>query len=371
MNKKGKKLCPLPFYLRVPLHLPYSDDKSILLVCTRFFCESFIFSNKTMSLIIKNLYKKYDDNWIIKDVSLEVERGEILGIFGVVGVGKTTLIRSIAGVEKQNDGAIFFDSDDLTGCNCEQRGFNFPKLTNDAFWKSLFETQKISQLADGEGQVLALEHALQNASDVLLLDNQFCFMDRLTREKNCEKLRRAVKEKNLAVIFSTNDYNEVFSICDRVAVLHDGEIKQTGTPREVFENPNSAAVARVTGRNNLIKARRITSNESALPEFQTIAGEHRLFTGKVEKDAPGAINQTVTLAIRPEHISISFGASFPEDNLLKAEITGISFLGATTLIKLNANDLELEAMVLRLVGLKVGEECMVGLPPDRILVLKD
>ena len=324
-----------------------------------------------MSLIINNLSKKYDENWIIKDVSLKVEEGEILGLFGVVAEGKTTIIRILAGVEPLNDGTIFYNSQDLTNLSCDERGFNFPKLTNDAFWESMFKTQKSSQLADGEGQVLALEHALQNASDVLLLDNQFCFMDRITRERNCEKLRAVVKEKNLAVVFATNDYNEVFSICDRVSVLHNGEIKQTGTPREVFENPNSVAVARVTGRNNLIEARRLTSNNTDHPEFQTLIGEHRLFTDRVDKDTLGAINQNITLAIRPEHISISFGASFPEDNLLKAEITGVSFLGATTLVKLNANGLELEALVLRLVGLSVGEECMVGLPPDRILVLKD
>ncbi len=324
-----------------------------------------------MSLIINNLSKKYDDNWVIKDVSLQVEKGEILGLFGVVAEGKTTVIRVLAGVEPLNDGTIFYNTEDLTNRDCDERGFNFPKLTNDEFWKSMFNTQKTSQLADGEGQVLALEHALQNASEVLLLDNQFCFMDRITRERNCEKLRQTVKEKNLAVIFATNDYNEVFSICDRVSVLHNGVIVQTGTPREVFENPNSVAVARVTGRNNLIEARRTTSSKTGTPEFQTLTGEHRLFTDRVKKDAPGAINQNVTLAIRPEHVSISFGASFPEDNLLRAEITGTSFLGATTLIKLNAGGLTLEALVLRLVGLNVGEECMVGLPPDRILVLKD
>ena len=324
-----------------------------------------------MSLIINNLSKKYDNNWVIKDVSLQVEKGEILGLFGVVAEGKTTVIRVLAGVESLNDGTIFYNSEDLTSRDCDERGFNFPKLTNDEFWKSMFNTQKSSQLADGEGQVLALEHALQNASEVLLLDNQFCFMDRLTRERNCEKLRQTVKEKNLAVIFATNDYNEVFSICDRVSVLHNGVIVQTGTPREVFENPNCVAVARVTGRNNLIEAKRIASSKGGAPEFQTLEGEHRLFTDRVETDAPGALNQTVTLAIRPEHVSISFGASFPEDNLLRAEITGVSFLGATTLIKLNANGLTLEALVLRLVGLNVGEECMVGLPPDRILVLKD
>ena len=324
-----------------------------------------------MSLIIKNLSKRFDNNWILKDVSLEVKKGEILGLFGVVGVGKTTAIRVIAGAEDNDSGNIIFDSRDLSKLNCEERGFHFPKLTNDAFWKSIFKNQKSSQLADGEGQVLALEDALENAEAVLLLDNQFCFMDKRLREENCEKLRKTTVEKNLAVIFATNDYDEVFSICDRVAVLHDGEILQTGTPREVYEKPNSVVVARVTGNDNLIEVRRLTSDKSDVVEFQTIIGEHRLLTDKIGETLLGTVNQNATLAIRPEHISISFGASFPEDNLLKAKIAGVTFKGATTSIILDADGLKLEALVLRLVGLNVGDECMVGLPPDRILVLKN
>lgn len=324
-----------------------------------------------MSLVIKNLSKSYDKTLIIKDVSLEVERGEILGIYGAVGEGKSTLMRAIAGLDLQSGGTISFNSLDLSDKSCDERGFHFPNLTNESFWKSIFKTDKSSQLADGEGQVLALEDALNRAKEVLLLDNQFCFMDRQTRELNCEKLRQKVKEKNLAVIFATNSFTEIFDICDRVAILHKGEIVQTGTPREVYEKPNSAIVARVTGRNNLIEARRLTSNKVEIPEFITINGEHRLFTDKIDKNLLGTINQNLTLAIRPEHISISFGASFPEDNLLKAQITNIIFKGETTLIKLDANGLSLDALVLRLVGLNVGEECMVGLPPDRILVLKD
>jgi ABC-type Fe3+/spermidine/putrescine transport system ATPase subunit len=322
-----------------------------------------------MSLIINNLSKRYNENWIIKDVSLQVFKGEILGIFGAVGEGKSSLIRVIAGIEDSNSGSIVFDSIDLSGKNCQERDFYFPTITNDAFWKSAFQTQKSSEIADGEGQVLALEDALHRANNVLLLDNQFCFMDRQTRERVCEKLRQTVKEKNLAVIFATNSYAEVFSICDRVAVLHQGEICQTGTPREVYENPTSVSVANITGRNNLIAARPVTSIHIEMPEFQTLNGAHRLFTDK--KDLHGTNDQNVTLAIRPEHVSISFGASFPEDNLLKAKITNIIFQGANTLIKLDANGLELEALVLRLVGLNVGDECMVGLPPDRILVLKN
>ncbi len=324
-----------------------------------------------MSLIIKNLTKKYDKNWILKDVSLEVKKGEILGLFGIVGVGKTTAIRVIAGAEDQDSGNIIFDSQDLSKLNCKERKFHFPQLTNDAFWKSIFKNQKSSELADGEGQVLALDDALQKAEAVLLIDNQFCFMDKQLREENCEKLRKTTKEKNLAVIFATNDYDEIFSICDRVAILYNGEIVQSGTPREVYEKPNSVTVARTTGNNNLIEVRRLSSNKADMLEFQTIIGEHRLLTDKVEKNLLGAIHQNMTLAIRPEHISISFGASFPEDNLLKAKISGITFKGATTSIYLDADGLKLEALVLRLVGLNVGDECMVGLPRDRILILKD
>lgn len=324
-----------------------------------------------MSLIIKNLSKRFDNNWVLRDVSLEVKKGEILGLFGIVGVGKSTTMRVIAGSEEHDHGNIIFDSEDLTKLNCQERGFHFPQLTNDAFWKSIFKNQKSSELADGEGQVLALEDALQKSDTVLLLDNQFCFMDKRLREENCEKLRQTTREKNLAVLFATNDYDEVFSICDRVAILHNGEIVQIGTPREVYEKPNSVEVARVTGSNNLIEVRRLTSNKAEVLEFQTVVGSHHLVTDKIEKNLLGAIHQNTTLAIRPENISISFGASFPEDNLLRAKISGITFNGATTSIKLDADGLQLEALVLRLVGLTVGEECMVGLPPDRILILKD
>lgn len=323
-----------------------------------------------MALQIKNLSARYDGKLIIKNVSFEVKRGEILGIFGLVGAGKSTLIRSVAGLIDDMDGKIEFEAADLTTVPCENRGFHFPDVSNQAFWKKTFNTKDASQLADGEGQVLALVDALEKAEDVILLDNQFCFMDKKTREVNCEKLRDAVRKKNLSVIFATNNYEEVFSICDRVAVLHNGEILQTGTPSEVYRNPASAVVADVTGKNNLIQARLVSKNSAAEnPEFQTIVGEHRLFTDKLENETLAVKDKIVTLAIRPEHISISFGASFPEDNLLRAEITSVGFQGSTTLIKLSASNLELEALVLRLVGLNVGEECMVGLPPDRIMVL--
>jgi ABC-type Fe3+/spermidine/putrescine transport system ATPase subunit len=319
-----------------------------------------------MTLKIENLSQKTDEKLVFRDVSFEVKKGEIFGIFSFDQNSTTSLINVIAGVDKQVEGKIFFDGEEFSNLSTEKRGFHFPQRSENSFLGSIFKSKETSPKKVGD-----FDKILQTAENVLLLNNPFCCLDRFQRDDQAERLRQIAREKNLVVILTTNNYEEIFSTCDRVAILENGNIIQTGTPREVYEKPNSVAVAIVTGRNNLITARRITSTKIETPEFQTIEGEHRLFTDKVEKQELGAINQNITLAIRPEHISISFGASFPEDNLLKAEITDVKYLGASTLIKLHAKGLSLDALVLRLVGLNVGDECVVGLPPDRILVLKD
>lgn len=324
-----------------------------------------------MTLKIVNLCKKYDDKYVLKNVSLEAVPGEILGIFGITAAGKTTLLRAIAGMEEADGGEIHLHDKDLTFLPSSAREIDLPEISNQSFWNKIFNTKKNSELADGEGQVLALEHALENPDDVILLDNSFCQMDLLLRDENQKFLRERVKEKNLTVLLATNDFEEIFEVCDRVAILSNNEIAQTGTPQEVYQNPATAEVARVFGGNNIIAARRLTSSKTETQEFQTLDGSHRIFAAMTDKKSLAPINQNTFLAIRPEHISISFGASFPEDNLLKAKITEVKFLGHTTLIKLDAEGLALEAMVLRLVGLNIGDECVVGLPPDRILILKD
>lgn len=325
-----------------------------------------------MSLKLDKISRRYNDKWILRDFSLEANKGEIFGLVGANGAGKSVALRLIAGLDKPNSGQFFYHGNDITNDSAKARGFTLAAAeTNQAAWKNLFKASKSTEISGGERQTSDFEKALESAERVLLLDNPFACLDPVQREKSLEKLRKTAKEKNLAVILAINDFEEAFLACDRLAVLHNGEIVQTGTPRELYEHPNSVAVAAMLGRNNLIAARRITFNNQPLPEFQTLTGEHRLQTGKMERTALGTITSNVTLMIRPEHISISFGASFPEDNLLKAEIAGVQYCGATTRVTLDAGGLMLEALVLRLVGLNLGDECLVGLPPDRILVLKD
>lgn len=323
-----------------------------------------------MPLEIDKISKRFNNNWILRDVSFEVKDGEIFGILGKTGAGKSVLLRIIAGNEKSNGGEIFDDSVKISKLAPKARQILFPHSVEKSFLNSIFGAKKTFS-SNGEMQIYEFENSLQNAKNILLLDNPFSQIDQTNRQKCFEKLRQIVKEKNLKVIFATNDDQQIFALCDKVGILHNKEIRQIGSPLRVYEKPNSIASASILGKINLIEARRLTSTNKEIPEFQTIAGEHRLFAQKTEKNRLGAINQNINLAIRPEHISISFGAAFPEDNLLRAEITDVKFQGSTTLIKLDANGLILESLVLRLVGLNVGDECVVGLPPERILVLRD
>src|SRR5215213_484172 len=202
--------------------------------------------SKPMSLKIEKLSKRYEQNWVLRDVSFEAEEGEILGIFGVTGAGKSTLIRLLSGAEKCNGGTVHHNEHDVTLLSCADRGFHFPQLTNDSFWQKLFKTDNKSNLADGEGQVLALNEALENAESVLLLDDSFCYMDEFLRRDNYKKLKESVRQKNLVVIIATNDFDEAMMLCDRAVVLDKGEVLQIGTPAEIYLNPASSRVANVS-----------------------------------------------------------------------------------------------------------------------------
>ncbi len=314
-----------------------------------------------MSFEVVKVSKRIKDKWVLRDVSFTVGDAEVFGLFGPSGSGKSTLLDAVCGRIDMNGGSVKLEDRDV-------RLFRgMPTVEPSSFWSRLFPkpSGNTSPLEDHIAQTLA------NANQVVLLDEPMCGIDPSTRDRTVMLIRKAVEERRLSVCFASNDYTQILDVCDRVAVIIGGEIRQIGIPEEVYESPESRSVAALTGRNNLFPARRLTSTKAEIPEFYTLDGGHRLFAQRTDRGSLGALNQNVTLAIRPEQISLSFGASFPEDNLLKATITGVHFRGPTTLVKLDADGLELEAIVLRLVGLNVGDECMVGLPPDRILVLKD
>lgn len=322
-----------------------------------------------MALKVVNLSKRYKDKWILRDVSFEVKEGEIFGIFGVSGSGKTTLLNVLLGSTPLSGGSIRVREIDVTTLSADARRFQSVALGRGSVWQRLMGKQQ--HMSATERRLARLEAAITASTSLVVLDDPFCGMDEATVFKAATRLRKAARTRGFAVVYASSDFERVLDLCDRMAVLTGGEVRQTGTPQEIYERPETRQVAAITGRNNLFAARRLTSSKADIPEFHTIDGNHRLFAQRIERGALGALNQNVTLAIRPERISISFGASFPEDNLLKATVERIQFLGPTTLVSLDAGGLKLNALVLRVVGLNVGDECMVGLPPDRIQIFKD
>jgi ABC-type Fe3+/spermidine/putrescine transport system ATPase subunit len=172
----------------------------------------------------------------------------------------------------------------------------------------------------------------------------------------------------LTAVYVTHDKEEAFSLCDRIAVMVGGKLMQTGAPRELYEQPADIAVARFLGRNNLIRAMRLSSSNTSEGEFTTLDGGHTLHM-PIARNGLAPLNKPVVLAIRPEHVRLTANdGAVP--NALRGMIREIVFAGATSTVRVDANGLLLEALVVQPDGLQVGEECAVILDPDKLRLLR-
>jgi iron(III) transport system ATP-binding protein len=354
-------------------------------------------------LSLKNLSKRFDKTQAVAEVSLGVERGEFFGLLGPSGCGKTTTLRMIAGLETPDSGAIEFDGNDVTNLPAERRGFGmvfqnyalFPHLNvfeNVAFGlrarhrpkaeirervKSAlelvqlpgYEKRRVDELSGGQQQRVAIARAIAIEPALLLFDEPLSNLDVTLREETRSELRELVGRLGLTAVYVTHDQEEAFALCDRISVMVGGRILQTGKPRELYEQPDQLSVARFLGRNNLIRVMRLSSSKSELAEFKTLEGGHTIRVPGYDKNLV-PLNQPCILAIRPEHVVIKNSAEKLE-NALPAMVREIDFAGATSSIKLDANGLSLEALVLEADGLSVGDQRTVVLPPDRIALLKE
>lgn len=323
-----------------------------------------------MPLNLDSLSRRYGNTWALRDISFEVDDGSVIGLFGASGSGKSTLLKVIAGVAKPTSGRIELDGREITDLKRKERRISLysgraGRSVADLF-RGVFEHG-----AHGAIDTSRFETAAASIDRVWLLDEPFVQMDAAQRSSCFEMIRRSAKARGRIVVFASSSFDQIVELTDEVAVIDQGEVIQSGTPQEIYEEPLSVKIARATGDMNLIKARRLTSSDADLPEFYTIDGAHRLFAQQTQKSRLGAINQDATLAIRPEQVSMSLGSSFPEDNLLRAVVVAIKFRGPTSIIEFDAGGLRLMTRVFRVVGLEIGDECMLGLPPHRVSILCD
>jgi ABC-type Fe3+/spermidine/putrescine transport system ATPase subunit len=204
---------------------------------------------------------------------------------------------------------------------------------------------------------------------LLLFDEPLSNLDVSLREETRSELRELVTRLGLTAVYVTHDQEEAYALCDRISVMVAGRLMQTGEPRELYDHPSDIAVARFLGRNNLIKAMRLSSSNTDDGEFKTLEGGHKLHL-PVTHAILSPMDQPVFLAIRPEHVQIHTNGD-SGTNSLRGNIREIVFAGATSTVRVDAAGLVLEALVLQPDGLTVNQECTVVLPHDRLTLLQN
>ena len=237
-------------------------------------------------LELSHLVKEFGSTRAVQDLSLQVERGEILSILGPSGCGKTTTLRMIAGLEIPTSGSIVANGRDITRLPARQRNIGmvfqnyalFPHLDvyeNVAFGlktrklgksamdlrvsKALtsvrmesYERRQVHQLSGGQQQRIALARALAIEPELLLLDEPLSNLDPSLREDLRDQIRAIIRELEVTTVFVTHDQQEAFALGDRIAVMETGLCRQLGKPQEVYNRPATEFVAGFLGRANLI-----------------------------------------------------------------------------------------------------------------------
>ncbi len=322
-----------------------------------------------VSISIQNLSKNFGNQPVLQGISLEIRQGELFFLLGPSGCGKTTLLRHLAGFYQPDSGLLFFDEEDVTRLPAHKRGTGM-MFQSYALWPHLNVAQnvafgleerrrpqeeikqrveqalelvqlgglgarRIAQLSGGQQQRVALARALVIRPRCLLLDEPLSNLDAKLRHEMRAEIRRLCKEFGLTGIYVTHDRDEALSMADRLAIMHDGQIAQVGTPEEVYRNPASPMVAEFIGQANLIQGT-VTgpSPEDHAWDIETSLG--RVRARPSQKNWQPTIGSHVTLCIRPE--AFSFGPIIGSPNHFPGRITDTTYLGATVQYDLQMPD---------------------------------
>ena len=222
-------------------------------------------------LELKNVKKSYDGTVVLKDISLDIEEGEIVSILGPSGCGKTTLLNLILGIVDADGGKIIFNGEDLTDVPMETRGFNIvfqdyalfpnvnvyqkitfglrnkPEISSKEEVEELISllgleehlSKRIGQLSGGQKQRVALARTMVMKPKILLLDEPLSALDGVIKESIKDRIKTIAKEYNLTTIIVTHDPEEALTLSDRVMIINEGEIAQFARPEEIIEKPEN------------------------------------------------------------------------------------------------------------------------------------
>jgi spermidine/putrescine transport system ATP-binding protein len=303
---------------------------------------------------LEQLVKSFGDVVAVDGIDVDMPPGEFFTMVGPSGCGKTTTLRMIAGFERPTSGRILLDGDDVAQTPPHRRNVNtvfqsyalFPHLNvadNVAFglkYKKVtkaeraamvgealalvqlsgFEKRKPGQLSGGQQQRVALARALVLRPRVLLLDEPLGALDARLRKDLQVELKTLQESLGITFVFVTHDQEEALTMSDRVAVMNDGRVEQSGPPQEMYEEPATLFVADFLGVSNLVGAQ-ASGRDGAASVLKV--GDISLRASQGALDARGAVKAM----IRPERVRIDAHGTAGE-NRLPGLVEHLVFLGS-------------------------------------------
>ena len=298
--------------------------------------------------------KSYDGiQYVVKDLNLDVARGEFLTMLGPSGSGKTTTLMMLGGFERPTLGHILLDGKPVERLPPERRNIGFvfqnyalfPHMTvveNVAFplryrgIRGAAAAEKVAralgrvglepmgerrpaQLSGGQQQRVALARALVFEPSLVLMDEPLGALDKQLRERMQVEIKHLQTSLGITMVYVTHDQSEALTMSDRIAVFHDGRIQQLADPQTLYNAPENRFVAGFIGENNTMPCTP-AGQEAGL----TVV---RMADGTVMRAAGPAGAGDLSLSVRPENIALAGPTPQPGDNLFSGTATDVFFLG--------------------------------------------
>jgi len=360
-------------------------------------------NGRPAAVALDGIAKRFGAVVALDRVSLEVGDGEFVCFLGPSGCGKTTLLRIIAGLERQNLGTVRMAGRDVSSLPPRERNYGivfqsyalFPNLTVARNVAYGLETRRVprarvaarvdelltlvglaghrhrypSQLSGGEQQRVALARALAPSPALLLLDEPLSALDARVRVSLRAEIKSLQRRLGITTVMVTHDQEEALTMADRIVVMNHGVVEQIGTPLDTYMEPASLFVARFVGRMNVLPA--VATERPGWARVARLELRHRAAAAQ----PPGT---RLALAIRPEEIRVGAAARGPGDNRMIARVSAVQFSGAFARLSLvlpGAAVAELECDLageaLAEAGAKEGTELPVLLTPDALRVFPE